>query len=88
MLLSPVADDKSLEPLEPKDLVKRSAKVTGGDHPAVMLLFPHFGKDADAKLVPKENGATCLQLMRPVKADDAKALIGFAIVVAGVSKSR
>ena len=88
VLLSPAADDKSVEPLELKDLVRRSIKVTGSDHPAVMLLFPQFGKDAEAKIASKENGVTCLQLKRPVKADDAKSSLGFAIVVAGFSKTR
>ena len=88
VLLSPIADDKSLETLELKDLVRRSLKVTGSDHPAVMLLFPHFGKDADAKLVTKENGAQCLQLKRSVKSDAGESSLGFGLVVAGFSKTR
>ncbi len=88
VLLSPVADDKSVEPVELKDLVRRSIKVTGSDHPAVMLLFPHFAKGDDAKLALKENGVTCLQLKRTVKVEDAKGSLGFAIVVAGFSKTR
>jgi len=88
VLLSPVSDDKSVEVIELKDLVRRSIKVTGSDHPAVMLLYPHFAKGDDAKLASKENGVTCLQLKRPVKADDAKANLGFSIAVAGFSKTR
>ena len=88
VLLSLVADDKSSEAVEVKDLVRRSIKVTGSDHPAVMLLFPHFGKEQDAKLDAKENGVTCLRLKRAVKAGDSKAMLGFSIVVAGFSKTR
>ena len=88
VLLSPVADDKSLEAVELKDLVRRSLKVTGSDHPAVMLLFPHFGKEADAKLVSKESGAQCLQLKRSVKSDAGDSSLGFGLVVAGYSKTR
>ncbi len=88
VLLSPVADDKTLEPPELKDLVKRSLKVTGSDHPAVMLLFPHFGKDPAAKIVAKEHGVQCLQLKRTVKSDAGETTLGFAIVVAGFSKMR
>ena len=88
VLLSPVAEDKSVEAVEVKDLVRRSIKVTGSDHPAVMLLLPHFAKGDDAKLAPKENGVTCLQLKRIVKVEDAKSSLGFAIVVAGFSKTR
>ena len=88
VLLTPVADDKILEVPELKDLVKRSLKSTGGDHPGVMLLYPHFGKEADAKLVAKENGVRVLQLKRVVKADAGNSALGFSIVVAGYSKMR
>jgi len=88
VLLSQIADDKSLEVVELKDIVRRSLKVTGSDHPAVMLLFPHFGKETDAKLVPKENGVQCLQWKRPVKSDAGDSMLGFGLVVAGFSKTR
>lgn len=88
VLLSPVADDTAVEPLELKDLVKRSLKSTAGDHPGVMLLYPHFGKDTEAKLVAKGDGVQCLQLRRAVKADGKEATLGFSIVVAGFSKMR
>ena len=88
VLLSPIADDKSLEAVELKDLVHRSLKVTGSDHPAVMLLVPHFGKDAAAKLIAKENGVQCLQFKRPTKSEAGESSLGFGLVVAGFSKSR
>ena len=88
VLLTPAADDKTLEPPELKDLVKRSLKSTGGDHPGVMLLYPHFGKDADPKLVAKGDGVHCLQLKCNVKAESGDATLGFSIVVAGFSKMR
>ena len=87
-LLTPAGDDKILEPPELKDLVKRSLKSTGGDHPGVMLLYPHFGKEADAKLVAKGNGVQCLQLKCKVTADSDEVRLGFSIVVAGFSKMR
>ncbi len=88
VLLTPAADDKTLEPPELKDLVKRSLKSTGSDHPGVMLLYPHFGKDADPKLVAKGDGVHCLQLKCKVKAESGDTALGFSIVVAGFSKMR
>lgn len=88
VLLTPAADDAALEPLELKDLVKRSLKATGGDHPAVMLLYPHFGKEIDAKIAGRDQGVQCLQLKLKVKSDAGESQLGFAIVVAGFSAKR
>ena len=88
LLLCPANEDKTIEPLELKELVKRSIKSTGGDHPSVMLLFPNFGKETDAKLVTQPEGVTCMQLKRAVKSEGATGSLGFAIVIAGVSKKR
>ena len=88
VLLTPAADDKTVEPPELKDLVKRSLKSTGGDHPGVMLLYPHFGKEADAKMVARGNGVHCLQVRCKVKTDAGDTQLGFSIVVAGFSKMR
>ncbi len=88
VLLTPAADDKTLEPPELKDLVKRSLKSTGGDHPGVMLLYPHFGKDAEAKVVAKGNGVHCLQVKCKAKTDAGETSLGVSIVVAGFSKMR
>lgn len=88
LLLCPANEDKTVEPLELKELVKRSIKSTGGDHPGVLLLFPNFGKETDAKLAARPDGVTCLQLKRTLKADGASVPFGFAIAIAGVSKKR
>lgn len=88
LLLCPANEDKTIEPLELKEMVKRSIKSTGGDHPSVMLLFPNFGKDTEAKLVAHLDGVTCLQLKRTLKTDSATGSLGFAIAIAGVSKKR
>ena len=88
LLLCPANEDKTIEPLELKELVKRSIKSTGGDHPGVMLLFPHFGKEKDVKLVAQPDGVTCLQLKRTLKTEGASGSLGFAIAIAGVSKKR
>jgi len=87
-LLVPAEHDKSLESVEMKELIPLSRKATGADHPAVMLLFPHYGKEAEPKLVAKDNGVVVVQLRRPVMAGDKKTTLGLALVVAGFSPSR
>ena len=87
-LLVPAESDPSLESLEVKELIPLSRKATGGDHPAVMLLFPHFGKDVEPTLVAKPNGVAVVQLRRPVTAGDKATTVGFGVAVAGVSGTR
>lgn len=88
VLLVPAAKDALADALEPKALFKASAAVTGGDHPGVLLLFPHTGKDAGPKVVDKADGVKVLTVRRAVDADGEKAVLGFALAVAGHSKAR
>ncbi len=87
-LLVPAAADQSAEPVEPKELVKLSLKSTGGDHPGVMLLFPHHGKEEKPELSDQKDGVKVVRLRRPVTAGDHKGSLGIAVVVQGVSKTR
>ena len=87
LMLLPLADDTSLYPLDGKTLLKLSAKATGGDHPGVMLLYPHPAKVADAKLAAKP-GVSVLTFTRALTADDGPATLGFALVVRGHSATR
>jgi hypothetical protein len=87
-LLVPADKDTSADSLEVKALIKLSVGSTGGDHPGVMLLFPHAGTDAAPKLVGKGSGVVVLTTRRPVEAEAAKSSLGFALTVAGHSKSR
>jgi hypothetical protein len=86
-LLTPAAKDRSPEPVEVEDLVKQSAAATGGDHPAVMLLWPHrtAGKPGVAD---RGDGVKVLTTYRPVDADGTAGTLGFALTVAGHSRSR
>jgi hypothetical protein len=88
LVLSPAGKDADPEPLEPKALIKLSAATTGGDHPGVMLLFPHPAKDAGPKLIDKGDGVKALAVRRTVEADGRKTALGFAVSVAGHSKTR
>ncbi len=87
LMLLPLADDTTIDPLDGKTLLKFSAKVTGGDHPSVMMLYPHPAKPAYAKLASKP-GVIVLTFTRPVTSDDGPATLGFALVVRGHSASR
>ncbi len=88
LLLSPAAKDDSADPLDGKTLVKLSSASTGGDHPGVMLLFPYTGADAGPNVVEKADGVRAVVTRRPVVAEELKATLGFAITVAGHSKTR
>lgn len=87
-LLLPVDADPSPETVEVKELIPLSRKATGTDHPAVVLLFPHFGKGAEPKVVAKDGGVSVVQVRRAVAAGDKKTTVGFGIVVAGFSPTR
>jgi hypothetical protein len=87
-LLVPAAADKSAEPVELKELVKLSLKATGSDHPGIMLLFPHHGKEEKPELADHKDDIKTIRLRRPVTTGDGKASLGIAVVVHGVSKTR
>lgn len=87
-VLVPAAADTSAEPVEVKELVKLSLKATGGDHPGVLLLFPHHGKGDKPELVEQKDGIRCVRVRRPVTAGEAKTSLGLSVVVQGVSKMR
>ena len=87
-LLVPAAKDTTPDPPEPKALYKASAAVTGGDHPGVLLLFPYHGKAAEPKIADVAGGVKVLTLRRAVETDGGKTTLGFAVTVAGHSKTR
>lgn len=88
VLLVPVADDTTAESLEVKQIVKLSLKATGGDHPSVMLLFPHNGKEEKPEVVAQKDGPRCVRLRRVVANGDTKTTLGVSLVIEGVSKTR
>jgi len=85
-LMSPAAKDKSAEPMAKKDLIELSSEVNEGKHPAVLLMFPNYAKDAGPKVQEKENGVCVVNVRRSVAAGETKATLGFAITVAGMWK--
>jgi hypothetical protein len=87
-LLLPAAADTSVEPLEVKEAVKLSLKATGGDHPGVMLLYPHHGTEEKPEVVTQKEGPRSVRLRRAVAKGETKTTLGVSLVVDGVSKSR
>ena len=88
VLLTPAAADNGVSAVEPADLLGRSRKATGGDHPAVLLLVPAGGATDEPKLVEKADGVRVLLLRRPAAADGAPAKLNLGLVVAGSSPTR
>ena len=84
--MSPAAKDKSAEPMAKKDLIELSSEVNEGKHPAVLLMFPNYAKDAGPKIQEKENCVCVVNVRRSVAAGETKATLGFAITVAGMWK--
>jgi len=84
----PVAaeDDKDDTLMKPKELQETSAKVAGGNHPAVLLLLPPKAKAPDAaKLEKVEMNDWVLTRAIEVKAGEAKAKIGLMLTLVGIS---
>ena len=87
-LLVPAKADESAEALEVKNVVRLSLKATGGDHPGVMLLYPHHGKEEKPEVVTQKEGPRGVRLRRVVTNGDTKTTLGVSLVIDGYSKSR
>lgn len=87
-LLCPAEKDTKPDEMEPKALYKLSFAATGGEHPGVMLLYPHSDKADEAKLQDRGSGVWTLNVKRKVTSEVGKTDLGFAITVAGHSKLR
>jgi hypothetical protein len=84
--MSAAAKDKSAAAMAKKELIELSSEVNEGKHPAVLLLFPNFTKEAGPKVIGKDNGVWVVNVRRAVSAGDVKATLGFAVTVAGMWK--
>ena len=88
VLLVPADKDQDADTIEVKSLIKHSTKVIGGDHPAVMLLFPQNTKITKPMIAGKSDGVQVVSVLRKVTVDGEDSTLGFAIAVAGFSKTR
>ncbi|MBX9623528.1 MAG: hypothetical protein K2X82_06915 [Gemmataceae bacterium] len=82
-LLTPAEKDASPEPVVKAELIVRSSAVNEGKHPAVLLLFPYFGKDDGPAVAGKGDGVWVVNARRPIAAEGVKGTLGFGITVAG-----
>src|SRR5438132_7189075 len=81
-LLSPAAEDKKPDPMDPKALHDLSAKASMATHPAVMLLMPNDQPKDKPELAAKEMDTWVVYL----KADTAaKAPLGLSLTLIGHS---
>jgi hypothetical protein len=87
-LLVPAEADTTADSLEVKAVVKLSLKATGGDHPGVMLLYPHHGKEEKPEVVAQKDGPRSVRLRRAVTNGDKKTSLGVSLVIDGYSKTR
>jgi hypothetical protein len=85
-LVSPAADDKKPDLLEPKGLQEMSAKVTNA-HPGVFLLYPGKGAAAEPKLVDKGEGHWVLFYDLGAKVGGKKADLPIGLTLLGASSS-
>lgn len=85
-LICRIEDDRTAEEIEKKKLIEVSSMVNEGRHPAVLLMWPNNGKDEGVKVLDKGEGVFAATIRRPVAAGEMKAVLGFAITVAGVRK--
>jgi hypothetical protein len=87
-LLCPAAHDKKAVLVQGKDLLNLSKKSTGGDHPAVMLLFPGKGAKAEPKLERHAKGCQVLVVALPAASKDGKGRLPFGLTLVGASPKR
>jgi hypothetical protein len=86
LLLSPAAEDKKPDLMEPKALQELSGKTTKG-HPGVLLLFPGMGGTTEPKLEKKEENHWVLMIQQAVKIGDKKATLPIGLTLIGASSS-
>lgn len=84
-LLSPAADDKKPDPMDPKDLYELSAKAPMASHPGVMLLFPVDKTPDKPELSSKEMDTWVLNVKADVSSGGSKAPLGLGLTLVGHS---
>jgi hypothetical protein len=81
-------DDKDAALMKPKALQETSAKVAGGNHPAVLLLFPPPTKAPEAAKLEKDAmNDWVLTRSVSIKSGEAKAKIGLMLTLVGISSA-
>jgi len=84
-LISPAAEDKKPDPMDPKELYELSAKAPMASHPGIMLLFPTDKPPEKPELASKEMDTWVLNVKADVSAGGAKAPLGLGLTLIGHS---
>jgi hypothetical protein len=84
-LLCPAALDKKPDLLEAKAMHELSAKAVGRKHPGMMLLFPNKKPGDTPAVEAKPKDHWVLSYAVPATAGGQKAVLGFSLVVVGVT---
>ena len=84
-LISPAADDKKPDPMDPKDLYELSAKAPMASHPGIMLLFPNDKPQDKPELASKEMDTWVLNVKADATSGGAKAPLGLGLTLLGHS---
>ncbi|HXG08568.1 MAG TPA: hypothetical protein VNK04_02170 [Gemmataceae bacterium] len=87
LLAVPADKEKDAAPMDPKELQSLSLRASGTAHPAVFLLFPGDGAEAQPKLVDKGEGHQAVLQKIDVIVDGQKAPLGIALTLVGVSSA-
>jgi hypothetical protein len=86
-LLSPAAEDKKADLMDPKELYELSAKAPMASHPGIMLLYPIDKAPDKPELSAKEMDTWVLNLKTDASADGNKAPLGLGLTVVGHSSA-
>jgi hypothetical protein len=86
-LLCPAGLDKTPDLLEVKAMHEVSAKSAGRKHPTMMLLFPNKKPPEAPAIEAKPKGHWVVSFGVPLAAGEGKAVLGFGLVVVGVTEA-
>jgi hypothetical protein len=84
-IVSPAAEDKKPDTMDPKDLFELSTKATMTAHGGIFLLFPNDKPKDKPELVAKEQDHWVLNLKEEVSAGGTKAPMGIGLTLIGHS---
>lgn len=83
LVLTPVEEDTSPDLLEPRALIEKSAAMTGGDHPAVMMLWPAHRNDPSTGISKRGNHFSVIVVGRKVTSPAGDSVIRLVLTIKG-----
>lgn len=83
LLLTPVEEDTNADLLEPRALIEKSAAITGGDHPAVLMLWPGHRNDPSTGVSKRENHCWVFVVNRKVTSPAGSSTLRLVLTIEG-----